>query len=370
MARTTVIPTDPLKRKAWSAQVAADSTKEQYYSRLIGPEGSYSAIIKKTDAEKGATDEIVTALVAKLRGAPVIEGQKLAGREFRLQHASHTMRINEWRQGVNIGARIDQSRIGYNLRKQGREKLTDYIKEMTEEVITMVMCGARGVGDEIQHFDTEYTGYPNALRAPDPAHLFVGTVGDKAKATLTAGDKLSLETINKLRVKSKKMLGGAPDKAVKMATISMGGKKCNVLVTSPEGVQDIRSDAGAQGWFEAQRALVTSIGKDAELFKGGAGWFNGVLVDEAETCVKFGDYGAAGNLPAGRSLFLGANAGFVAYGTKGMADGMTVALDEDTDDRKHDSILFFEMIMGADKTAYYEQDYGLISVDHAYTAAA
>lgn len=369
MARTSILPTDPNKRKAWAATVAEDSAKEQYFSRLIGEEGSYSAIVKKTDAEKGAADEIVTALVAKLRGAPIIEGQKLAGREFRLQHASHTMRINEFRHGVNIGARIEQSRVGYNLRKQGREKLTDYIKELYEEVTCMALSGARGTGDEIQHFGTDYVGYPNALRAPDAAHLYVGTGGALAKATLTAGDKLNLASINKLRTKAKKMLGGQPDKAVKMSQLTMAGKKVYVLAVSPEGIQDIRDDSGNQGWFEAQKALTTAIGKDSEIFKGGAGMFNGVLVDEMETCVKFNDYGAGANIPAARSLFMGANAGFVAHGTKGMADGMTVALDEDSDDRKHDAILFFEMIFGADKSAYNSMDYGLISVDHAFTAA-
>lgn len=369
MARTTILPTDPNKRKAWAATVADDSIKEQYFSRLIGEEGSYSAIVKKTDTEKGAADEVVTALVAKLRGAPITEGQKLAGKEFKLQHAAHTMRINEFRHGVNVGARIEQSRVGYNLRKQGREKLTDYIKELYEEVICMALSGARGVGDEIQHFPTDYTGYPNALRAPGASHLLVGKDGNRIKGTLTADDKLYLGTVNKLRTKAKKMLGGQPDKAVKMAPINKGGKKCFVLGTLPEGIQDIRDDVGAQGWFEAQKALVTNVGKDAELFKGGAGWFNGVVIDEMETGVKFGDYGATNNIAAARSLFMGANAGFIAHGTKGQADGLSVTLDEDTEDRKHDAILFFEMIFGADKTAFNGMDYGLITVDHAFTAA-
>lgn len=370
MARTTILPTDPNKRKAWAATVADDSIKEQYFSRLIGEEGSYSAIIKKTETEKGAGDEVVTALVAKLRGTPITEGQKLAGREFKLQHAAHTMRINEFRHGVNVGARIEQSRVGFNLRKQGREKLTDYIKELYEEVICMAMSGARGVGDEIQHFGVDWVGYPNAFRAPDVSHLFVGKDGKKVKASMTADDKLELPTINALRLKAKKMLGGQADKAVKMSQVVKNGKKCFIFATMPEGVQDIRNDVGAQGWMEAQKALVTHVGKEAELFKGGAGLFNGVVIDEMETGVKFTDYGNAGTLPAARSLFMGANAGFIAHGTKGQADGMSVVLDDDTDDRGHDNIIFFEMIFGADKTQYNGMDYGQITVDHAYSAAA
>jgi len=369
MARTTILPTDPNKRKAWAAAVAEDAAKTQYFARMQGPEGSRSAIVKKTDLEKGAADEVTTALVAKLRGQPITEGKKLAGSEFKLSHSSHSMRINEFRHGVNVGARIEQSRVGFNLARQGREKLTEYIKELYEEVICMAASGARGTGDEIQHFGTEYVGYPNALRTPDAAHYFVGTAGDKTKATLTSTDKLTLATINKLRTKAKKMLGGATDKAVKMTPVNKGGRDVFILSVSPEVMQDIRDDSGAQGWFESQKALVSSIGKDAEIFKGGAGMYNGILVDEMETCVKFSDFGSGGDLPAARSLFLGSNAVVTAHGTKGMADGMSVSLDEDTDDRKHDHILFFEMIFGVDKTQFNGMDYGMITVDSAFTAA-
>lgn len=368
MARTTILPSDPNKRKAWAAAVANDAAQEQYFARLIGEEGSRSAVIKKTELEKGNGDEVTTALVAKLRGAPITEGQKLAGQEFKLQHAAHTMRINEFRHGVNVGARIEQSRVGYNLKQQGREKLTEYIKELYEQIIVTAASGARGVGDEISHFDTSYAGYPNALRAPDAAHLYVGTAGDKAKATLVSTDKMALSTVNKLRTKAKKMLGGK-DKAVKMTPIRKGGKDCFVLAVLPEVMQDIRDDVGAQGWFEAQKALTAAVGKESEIFKGGAGIFNGVLIDEMEVGVKFNDYGSGTNLGAARSLFMGANAISVAHGTKGMADGMSVSLDEDMDDRKHDHILFFEMIFGADKTQFAGLDYGMITVDTAYTAA-
>jgi len=48
---------------------------------------------------------------------------------------------------------------------------------------------------------------------------------------------------------------------------------------------------------------------------------------------------------------------------------MSVSLDEDTDDRKHDHILFFEMIFGADKCQFEGMDYGMIAVDTSYTPA-
>lgn len=376
MARTTVLPTDPHTRKAWAMKVGTDSVKEAYWSRHIGEEGSRSMIVKKTDLDSGAGDEVTTTLVAKLRGAPVQENQKLAGKEMRLDFATHKMRVNVIRQGVNVGTKMDQKRTDVNLKAQGRKRLTDYIKELYEEYLAAHMAGSRGVGTEFSHLPLGYGGYPNALRAPDAAHLFVGTAGDKTKANLLATDKLALSTLNKLNTKAKKMLGGVQDGAsLRIEKIQKGGKECYVLVTMPEAMQDLREDSGTQGWFEAQKALTQAIGRESDLFKGGAGWFNGVLVDECDVGVKFSDYGAGSNVPAMRSIFAGANAGVIAHGTKNMENGLAIELDEDEDDRGFEKVITFMMIFGCDRS-YIEpvngagvKDSGAILVDHAFTAS-
>lgn len=376
MARTTILPTEPHARKAWSLKVSTDSIKESYWSRHIGEEGSHSLIVKKTDLDSGAGDEVTTTLVAKLRGAPVQENQKLAGKEMRLDFATHKMRVNVVRQGVNVGTAMDQKRTDVNLKAQGRKRLTDYIKELYEEYIAAAMAGSRGVGTEFNQLPLGYAGYPNALRAPDAAHLFVGTDGSKAKNTLVAGDVLKLTTLNKLSVKAKKMLGGVQDGgSLRIEKIQKGGKECYVLVTMPEGMQDLREDSGTQGWFEAQKALTQSIGRESDLFKGGAGWFNGVLVDETDVGVKFSDYGAGANVAAMRSIFAGSNAGVVAHGTKGMDNGLSIQLDEHGDDRDFEKVITFLMIFGVDRSNFAPvngaaaRDVGAILVDHAFTAA-
>lgn len=376
MARTSVLPTDPQARKAWSMKVANDAVKESFWSKHIGPEGSKSIIVKKTDLDSGAGDEVTTTLVAKLRGAPVTEGQKLAGKEMRLDFATHKMRVNVVRQGVNVGTKMDQKRTDVNLRVNGRKRLTDYIKELYEEYIAAAMAGSRGVGTEFQHLGLDYAGYPNALRAPDSTHLFIGTDGGRVKNTLVAGDLLKLTTLNRLQTKAKKMLGGVQDgNSVRMEKVNYGGKDCWVLVTMPEALQDLREDSGTAGWIDAQRAMAAAVGTNSDWAKGGATYFNGVIVDEVDVGVKFGDYGAGGNLPAMRSLFVGANAGIVAHGTKGMENGLAIELDEDEDDRGFEKVITFMMIFGADRTTWTPvngatpRDYASIAVDTAFTAA-
>jgi hypothetical protein len=110
------------------------------------------------------------------------------------------MRINEFRHGVNVGARIEQTRVGYNLKKQGREKLTDYIAELYEEVITMAANGARGVGAEIQQlpWTGPATRTPSARRTL-PTTSWATATATAVKATSPPAMKLNLAAINALR---------------------------------------------------------------------------------------------------------------------------------------------------------------------------
>lgn len=372
--RTSVLPTDPNKRMAYTLAVHNDSINESYWQRWMGAEGSPAIVVRKTDLEAGPADEVTTTLTAKLKGRIIREGQKLAGQEMKMDFATHKMRINTHRQGVNCGTEIDAKRMGSNLRKMGRMRLTDYISEVYDEYIAAHAAGARGVGQEFQQLEASYTGYPNALRAPDSAHIFYGTDGTKAKATLLATDLLQAKTLSLLGTKARTFFGGVNEgKSIRMQKTVRNGKKVWVLVTLAEGVEDIRRDTGTQGWFEAQRALIAAIGKESEVFQGGAGMIHGTVVDECDVLPKFNDYGAGSNVLALRSLFCGANGVAVAHGSKNMQDGMALELDEDTEDRGNEAIVHFKLTMGVDKVAYTPnsgqatRDFGTIAVDTGYT---
>jgi N4-gp56 family major capsid protein len=372
--RTTVLPTDPQKRMQYKLAVHNDSIEQSYFSRWMGAEGSPAIVLRKTDLESGPGDEVTTTLTAKLRGKIIREGQKLAGNEMRMDFATHKMRINTHRQGVNCGTEMDAKRMGSNLKRVGRERLTDYIGEVYEESLACHAAGARGVGPEFQQLEASYAGYPNALRAPDTAHVFYGTDGSKAKATLLSTDLLQTKTIALLNTKARTYFGGVQDgKAMRMQQTVRNGKKVWVLVTLAEGIEDIRRDTGTQGWFEMQRALIAAIGKEAEVFQGGAGMVHNTVIDECDVLPKFSDYGAGGTTLALRSLFMGANGLAVAHGSKSMQDGMALELDEDTEDRGNEAVVTFKLTMGVDKVAYTPnsgaatRDFGIIAVDTGYT---
>jgi N4-gp56 family major capsid protein len=367
MARTAILPTDPAAVKVWSAEVAIDAKKKSFWDKMTGGEDAALPVVAKTDLESGPGDEVTTTLIAKLRGQPVQGDEKLTGREKKLSHYTHKMRIDKHRQAVNCGDIMAQKRVRHNIQKQAKARLSDYVAEVYDEQCHMTACGSRGTGDEILHYPVGFGGFPNAFTAPDAAHQIVFD-GSRAKATLTANDKMSTNVIDVAIVKAKKMLAIEAGKGARMEPINIDGEKSFVMLQSPETMYHLRREVGDAGWLTLEKAKAAAVGAKSPIFMGGDAYYNGVLITEHETCVKFSDYGAGANIGAVRTLFMGAHAVAVTHGTKGNKGNVRFELSESDLDHGEEQVIVIRMIAGWDKTRFNGMDFGLQSVDVAYTA--
>jgi N4-gp56 family major capsid protein len=366
MARTAILPTDPAAVKVWSAQVAIDAKKKSFWDKMTGGEDAALPVVQKTELESGPGDEVTTTLIAKLRGQPVEGDEKIAGREKKLSHYTHKMRIDKHRQAVNCGDIMTQKRVKHNIQAQAKARLSDYVAEIYDEQCHMTACGSRGVGDEIQHYPVGYAGFPNAFRAPDAAHLLVGE--GQTKATLTT--KMTTNTIDIAIVKAKKMLAIEGGRGSRLTPISIDGEKSFVHLQSPETMYDLRREVGDAGWLTLEKAKAAAVGSKSPIFQGGDAYYNGVLLTEHENVVKFSDYGAGGVTGAVRTLFMGAHAVAVTHGTKGNKGNVRFELSESDLDHGEEQVIVIRMIAGWDKTVFNSMDFGLLSVDVAYTSVA
>ncbi|MBX3653201.1 MAG: N4-gp56 family major capsid protein [Ramlibacter sp.] len=367
MARTAILPTDPAAVKLWSAKVAIDAKKKSFWSKMTGGEDAALPVVTKTELESGASDEITTTLIAKLRGKPIEGDEKGAGREKKLSHYTHKFRIDKHRQLVNCGDIMAQKRVRHNIAAQCRARLSDYIAEVQDEQIEMTAAGSRGVGtDEFSHYEVGYAGFPNAFTAPDAAHLLVGE--GQTKATLTT--KLTTNTLDIALVRAKKMFAVEGGRGARMEPISVDGQKSFVLKTGPEGMYDLRREVGEAGWLTLEKAKATAVGAKSQIFMGGDAFYNGLLITEHETVVKFDDYGAGGNTPAMRSLFLGAHAVAEAYGIRGQKGNVRLELSESDLDHGEEQVVVMRLIAGWSKSKFNGMDFGVQAVDHAFTAIA
>jgi N4-gp56 family major capsid protein len=366
MARTQILPTDAAAVKVWSAKVAIDARKKSFWDKMTGGEEDALPVVAKTELESGTGDEVTTTLIAKIRGKPIEGQEKGAGREHKLSHYTHKMRIDKHRQLVNCGDIMDQKRVRHNIAKQVRARLADYIAEVYDEQCHMTACGARGVGDEITHYPTGYAGFPNAFVAPDSAHWLVAD--GKTKATMANTDKLTTAVIDRALVRAKKMFAVEGSKGARMEKIQVDGGKHFVLLTSAESMYDLRREVGDAGWLTLEKAKAAQDGAKNPIFSGGKAYYNGVLITEHENAVKFDDYGAGGNVAAVRNLFLGAHAVAVAHGLKGQSGGVRYELSESDTDHGEEQVIVIRMIAGFDKTRYHSMDFGVQSVDTYYTS--
>jgi N4-gp56 family major capsid protein len=151
-----------------------------------------------------------------------------------------------------------------------------------------------------------------------------------------------------------------PDVA-SMRPVSIEGEGRYVHLMSEFQAFDLRVSDTA-GWLEMNKALVTAEGKNSPIFKGGLGMLNNTVLHAHESVVRFSDYGAGTNLPASRSLFMGRQAGVVAYGTAGQGMGR-FSWFEETDDFSNLINIAAGCIMGMKKTRFNGRDYGVLAID-------
>jgi N4-gp56 family major capsid protein len=271
---------------------------------------------------------------------------------------------------VNVGDIMDQKRVPFDIAEQAKARLADYAAEVLDEQLTMTLSGTRGQGDEIQHYPVGYAGFPNAFEAPDAGH-YQAWDGSVTYATLVAAThKLGTNVIDTANLRARKMIGDIKaGKAAKMTPCSAEGGNHFLFVTGPEGMYDLRREVGDAGFLTLEKAKMTAEGSKNLIFTGGRAFYNGVLIDELQTIVKQNTAGAGGNVNAMRSLFLGAHAAAVAYGTKGQRNGTRIELSESDLDHGEEEVLVMRLIAGFKKCRYNGMDFGVTTVDHTYTLA-
>jgi N4-gp56 family major capsid protein len=91
--------------------------------------------------------------------------------------------------------------------------------------------------------------------------------------------------------------------------------------------------------------------------------YNNVVLHEAKPVIRFADYGAGSNVAAARALFLGSQAGVMAYGSPGA--GHRFDWHEEARDNGNQVVVTTAAIVGMKKCRFNGKDFGVIAVDSA-----
>lgn len=363
MAGPTTIPFgDPKAVKRWSGALFLDILSKSYWDRKFISESDNAVIQRLTDLESDAGDTITFDLSVQLRNKPTTGDNRLEGKEESLRFFTDEVYIDQMRHGVSAGGKMSRKRTTHNIRSIARDRLSDYWSQYIDQMNFVYMSGSRGVNaDYIE--DVTWAGHAgNAITAPDAGHILYGGDGTKTKATIVVTDVMTRAVIERAAVKARMMRALDPTTA-NMMPIAINGESHYVIVMSPFQEWDLRI-ADANGWLDIQKAAAQAEGRNNPIFKGGLGMINNVVLHSHENVIRFSDYGAGapGTLGAARALFMGRQAGVIAYGSAG---GLRFTWTEEMADHGNEPKVAAGVILGIKKTRFNGKDFGILSIDTA-----
>lgn len=357
MSQTNIPAGDVKAIKKWSSALAADTNAKAYWTRRFIGKTENSIIQQKTELESDAGELIQFDLSVQLRGLPTIGDDRMKGKEENLRFFTDQVLIDQMRKPVSIGGRMSRKRTIHDLRKVAKDRMSDYWAKYQDEMTFIYLSGARGINEDyIQPLD--WTGFAgNVLQAPDAAHVMYGGTAT-SKATITSADTFNRALIERAQTYTR-MIRALNPNAINMHPVMFNGEGNYVLVMSPfQGHQLRNADTG--GWVDMNKALIQGGDKNNPIFKGGLGMLAKTVLHEHDSAVRFSDYGAGGNLPAARALFLGRQAGIIAYGT---GQGARFQWIEEKDDYGNLTNYASGVIMGMKKARFNGQDVGVVALD-------
>src|SRR5215472_6587834 len=159
MANTNFTVNDPLAVKLWAKKLAVQAIQQTWFRNFISDDGN-NVIYLMDDAEKSAGDTVNVGLRTQLAGAGVQGDGTLEGQEEALTTYADKLLIDQLRHAVNVGGRMTQQRVPFELREEARMGLQDWWAARFDLSFFNQLCGYT------VQADTRYTGNNARRRRP------------------------------------------------------------------------------------------------------------------------------------------------------------------------------------------------------------
>jgi len=369
MARTIIGVNDPKAVKRWAGLLAYDTSQKSYFNQRFMARGAEAEVPIQilTDLESDAGEQISYDLLAELRMAPVEGEDILEGKEEAQRFYSDSIYIDQARCGVNTGGRMTRKRTLNDLREKAKRQQSSWWARLQDELLFIYLSGARGVNANFL-LPIGYTGRAsNALVSPDTNHTLYGNVAT-AFNNIASTDKMDLRLIDRAKTKADAQGGGATNIPV-LQPCKIDGQETFVCVMHTFQEDDLRSNTNTGQWLDIQKAAAAAEGRNNPMFKGSLGMYRGCILHSHRNVVRFNTAGAGANVEAARALFLGSQAGVMAFGSPGT--NLRFDWNEETRDNGDKVVISTSSIFGVKKVTFTTEtganDFGVFSLD---TAAA
>ena len=305
---------DPLAVKLWAKKLAVQALQQTWFKNFISTDGN-NVCYMMDETEKSAGDTVNVGLRVQLSGAGVQGDGTLEGQEEALTTYADKLLIDQLRHAVNVGGRMSQQRVPFELREEARMGLQDWWAGRFDTSFFNQLCGYT------PQTDTRFTGN-NAAIAPTnttagPRLILPSTYTSESQ--LTSTDTFSLALI---------------DTAVERAylnnpymirPIKVDGNEKYICFISPSQVTDMRTSTTTGQWLDIEKSAMTGGEvSNNPLFSGALGEYNGTILHKAfRVTAAVSNVTSAAIASTARAPFCGAQALALGFGREQGKDQFT-----------------------------------------------
>lgn len=301
---TKIASGDALTNKAWGTDLFGDSIQETYFNRFMGT-GPNVMIRKLGELSKGPGDKITVPYVGLFNQVGVTENETLYGNEEVSTYYNDAVSINELWFGTEVKGKgtIDPQRVPFDMRQDGKDRLTILWAERLDSMMFRQLCGYAPATAEVG----QVTGF-NTPTAPTTNNIVYSSATHTTEATLDNTDLFTFTAIDKALEKAKL-------NTPRLRPIRVNGKPMWVVFLHPNQVYDLQTATTVGNWFDIQsKALQGGQYGDNPIFTGSLGVYKNVVLHESEYVTNGLDAASAPITTVKRAVFCGANAMAVAFG--------------------------------------------------------
>lgn len=280
--QTEFLTTNAARVQRWSGKIWLEMPREIYFGKFM--KDDINAIIEvRRDLEGGPGDVLTYSLGNKLDGQGVSGDDPLEGQEEELLVYSDTVTINQRRNAVRLKGKLSEQRTAFDQQPLARTMLKTWLAEVIDDDIF------------------------SKLTTASTTVVFGGSA--TSTATLVATGLITPAKIDTAVAKAQKA-------DPKIWPVMVDGNPYYVLCLHTDVGFDLRNNGVWQG-YQQNGAQVQ--GKDNPIFSGMFNIYNGVVIHTHEKVPVATNGGAAGDVAYASNLFLGRQAGLMAWGAKPQA---------------------------------------------------
>lgn len=356
-----------------------------------GQTSAGAPIVRVTDLESTAGDEVTVDIFHQLRQKPVMGDKTLAGKGTNLKFASFSLKIDQGRTLVDAGGKMSQQRTKHNLKMTAKTLLSPYYNRLADQISLVHLAGARG-----DHMDADWI-LPTEADA-DFAEIMVNSVtpptydrhfygGDATSiASIDSADKFTLSAVDRLRLALDEM--AFPLQPIRMEDDPMAeDSPFHCLWITPRQWYDFWTATSGSDWRSLQaNAFERKNNFNHPIFKGDAVMWNNILVKKQPRPIRFNagtDVTVCTNtadaqtttstaaVRVERAILLGAQALADAYGaTGGKGGGYYFGMNEEETDHGNRNEMSIAWMNGKAKIRFQGtdgrvNDHGVMVLDTA-----